>query len=143
MGTSYVKPTRLWTRAEVLGPQSPVPREPGLYTWYFRNLPPSVPVQNCRRFDDLSPLYVGMAPKPPPKNRACPSKQTLLDRVRDHCRGNAEGSTPRLRLDRLLALRAGAPRSVQLRNKPSCRFPSDARFSARRPLHDSAVANDH
>lgn len=143
MGTSYVKPARLWTRAKVLGTQLAVLRKPGLYAWGFRNLPPSVPVQDCQRFDDLSLLYVGIAPKPPPKNRARPSKQTLLDRVRDHSRGNAEGSTPRLRLDRLLALRAGAPRSVQLCNKPSCRFPSDARFSARRPLHDSAVANDH
>ena len=34
-----VQPARLWSRAEVLARPSPVPRRPGVYGWYFRELP--------------------------------------------------------------------------------------------------------
>lgn len=52
-------------------------------------------------------LYVGIAPKAPPRNGRPPSSQRLCHRVRYHYRGNAEGSTLRLTLGCLLAERLG------------------------------------
>jgi hypothetical protein len=96
-------PTRLWSRGEVLAAPSPVPREPGVYAWYFHDLPPAVPADGCHRHDDLTLLYIGIAPKAPPKNGKPASTQRLYHRVRYHYRGNAEGSTLRLTLGCLLA----------------------------------------
>jgi hypothetical protein len=100
---ALLAPARLWSRAEVLASPSPVPREPGVYAWYFRDVPPDVPTGDCRRCGDLTLLYIGIAPKAPPKNGARPSGQRLVDRVRYHYRGNAEGSTLRLTLGCLLS----------------------------------------
>jgi hypothetical protein len=97
-----LEPARLWSRAEVLASPSPVPREPGVYAWYFREIPPCVPTADCHRCGDLTLLYVGIAPKAPPMNGARPSSQRLSDRIRYHYRGNAEGSTLRLTLGCLL-----------------------------------------
>lgn len=80
-----------------------VPKEFGVYAWYFRNVPCGVPISDCHRFGDFTLLYVGIAPKAPPKNGSSPSKQRLLHRIRYHYRGNAEGSTLRLTLGCLLA----------------------------------------
>ncbi|NCA72061.1 MAG: hypothetical protein EOM91_18675 [Sphingobacteriia bacterium] len=96
-------PGRFWSRTEVLASPSPVPREPGVYAWYFRDIPPGVPSADCHRCGDLMLLYIGIAPKAPPKNGARPSSQRLVDRVRYHYRGNAEGSTLRLTLGCLLS----------------------------------------
>lgn len=52
--------------------------------------------------DGLTLLYVGIAPKPPPRNGRQPSTQTLRHRIRYHLQGNAAGSTLRLTLGCLL-----------------------------------------
>jgi hypothetical protein len=106
-----LEPERLWSRQEVLGKPSPVPRQPGVYAWYFREIPPHVTVSNCHALAANTLLYVGISPKEPPKNGAAPSKQKLFDRIRYHYRGNAEGSTLRLTLGCLLSERLG----IQLR----------------------------
>ena len=62
-----VAPTRLWTGAEVLATPSPTPREPGVYGWYFKSIPPGVPTDGCIRRDGLTLLYAGISPKAPPK----------------------------------------------------------------------------
>lgn len=98
-----VFPNRVWSRAEVLSSPSPVPRAPGIYAWYFRNLPKLVPTDGCIRLGDLALLYIGIAPKAPPQNGRRPSSQKLWHRIRYHYRGNAEGSTLRLTLGCLLA----------------------------------------
>ena len=82
---------------------SPIPRNGGIYAWYFREIPPGVPTDDCIRHGELTLLYVGIAPKAPPKNGRSASTQTLRDRVRYHYRGNAEGSTLRLTLGCLLS----------------------------------------
>ena len=105
------EPERLWSRQEVLEKPSPVPRQPGVYAWYFRELPPHVPVNNCHILGTNTLLYVGISPKEPPKNGSAPSKQNLFHRIRYHYRGNAEGSTLRLTLGCLLSERLG----IQLR----------------------------
>jgi hypothetical protein len=102
-----LEPERLWSRSEVLASPSPVPREPGVYAWYFREIPPSVPTADCHVWGDLTLLYVGIAPKAPSKNGARPSSQRLSDRIRYHYRGNAEGSTLRLTLGCLLGEKLG------------------------------------
>lgn len=89
--------------AEVLARPSPIPAAPGVYAWFFRNVPPGVPVDGCLIRDGMPLLYVGISPKAPPTNGTPVSRQTLRSRVRYHYRGNAEGSTLRLTLGCLLA----------------------------------------
>src|SRR6516162_5412092 len=93
-----LRPERLWSRSEVLSRPSPVPAVPGVYAWYFRELPPGVPGVGCHSVDGLHLLYVGISPRRPPENGARASRQQLRKRVRYHYRGNAEGSTLRLTL---------------------------------------------
>jgi len=102
-----LRPPRLYSRREVLVRPSPVPARPGVYAWYFREVPPGVPVHGCNRHDGLALLYVGISPSKPPWNGKSPSKQSLAGRVRYHFAGNAEGSTLRLTLGCLLTDQLG------------------------------------
>lgn len=97
-----IRPDRVYSRAEVLAKESPVPKMPGVYAWYFRNMPKEVPLNGCITFKTLSLLYIGISPKKPPLNKPA-SKQTIFDRIRYHMQGNAEGSTLRLTLGCILA----------------------------------------
>jgi hypothetical protein len=96
-------PQKLWTRAEILDSPSPVPKSPGVYAWYFKQIPPNVPTINCLLVDGLTLLYAGISPKAPPANGRPASRQTIQSRLRYHMRGNAEGSTLRLTLGCLLS----------------------------------------
>jgi hypothetical protein len=107
---SLLNPQRVWSRIEVLDDDC-VPRSPGVYAWYFRDLPPGVPTIDCVKHTDLTLLYVGIAPKEPPKNGKPASVRTLRSRIRYHMRGNAYGSTLRLTLGCLLSEQLG----IQLR----------------------------
>lgn len=97
-----LKSGRLWSRAEILARPCPVPREPGVYAWYVKEVPPGVATDGCVRRGGYTLLYVGISPKRPPRNGMRPSRQTLCHRLRYHMRGNAEGSTLRLTLGCLL-----------------------------------------
>ena len=100
-------PDRLWSRSEVLSKPSPVPREPGLYAWFFKEVPHEVPTEGCTTVGDLTLLYSGISPKAPQKDGKKSSKQTLWNRIRYHYKGNAEGSTLRLTLGVLLSKSLG------------------------------------
>ncbi|MDM0110224.1 hypothetical protein QTH97_35405 [Variovorax sp. J22R24] len=100
---SLLNPPQVSTRQEVLSRPCPVPTSPGVYAWYFKNIPFGVPVADCVRCGDLTLLYVGIAPRAAPLNGKPPSSQRLKQRVRYHFCGNAEGSTLRLTLGCLLA----------------------------------------
>jgi hypothetical protein len=63
-----VQPTRLWSRAEVLARPSPVPSRPGVYGWYFKELPWPIDTSQCMTWDGCTLLYGGIAPKAPPAN---------------------------------------------------------------------------
>lgn len=91
----------------VLERPSPVPKVPGIYGWYFDELPPGVDARGCHTIPEGVLLYVGIAPKEPPRNGTRPSTQTLWHRIRYHYRGNAEGSTLRLTLGCHLASALG------------------------------------
>ena len=106
-----VRPARLWSRVEVLARPSPVPSGPGVYGWYFKELPWPIDASQCVTWDDCTLLYGGIAPKAPPANGRPASQQTLRKRIRYHYTGNAAGSTLRLTLGCLLAERLG----IQLR----------------------------
>ena len=102
-----LQPEHKWSRQESLAKPSPIPREPGVYAWYFREIPPQVPVTGCHVHGPDTLLYVGISPKAPPKIGSAPGKQTLLNRIRNHYCGNAEGSTLRLTLGCLLSEKLG------------------------------------
>lgn len=100
-------PSRIWSREEVLSKPCPVPREPGLYAWYFKQVPAGVPTSDCIRVGDLTLLYIGISPRAAPLNGKPASRQRLRHRVQYHYRGNAEGSTLRLTLGCLLSKQLG------------------------------------
>jgi hypothetical protein len=83
-----------------------------------------VPTEGCHQLDGQALLYVGIAPKETKGGNTMPSKRTLRCRMRDHYRGNAEGSTLRLTLGCLLADTLG----IQLR-----RVGSGKRFTFTNP----------
>ena len=58
-------PERLWSRQEVLSRPSPISRAPGVYAWYFRNLPPQIPTTGCTSMGEFRLLYVGISPSAP------------------------------------------------------------------------------
>lgn len=105
--TRLLTPARLYVRGEVLDRPSPVPKVSGIYAWYFDELPPGVNVSGCHTIPQGVLLYVGIAPKEPPRNGTAPSTQTLWNRIRYHYRGNAYGSTLRLTLGCHLASTLG------------------------------------
>lgn len=91
------------TRDEVLASPCPVPLEPGVYGWWFRQLPSILNTESCVVREHSTLLYVGISPKRPPASGRPPSTQTLRDRIRYHFTGNAEGSTLRKTLGSLLS----------------------------------------
>ena len=102
-----------FSRAEALSRPSPVPSEPGVYAWFFREVPTGVPTANCLAREGYTLLYVGISPKAPPRNGGKPSSQNLRKRIRQHLAGNASGSTLRLSLGCLL----GGSLGIELRPK--------------------------
>jgi hypothetical protein len=107
----FVDPVRVYSGEDVLARPSPVPGRDGVYGWWFRELPPLVVADGCRRYQALRLLYAGISPNRPPQNGRSPSKQTLQKRIKYHYTGNAEGSTLRKTLGCLLADELG----IQLR----------------------------
>ncbi len=132
-------PQLLWSRAEILARPSPVPRSPGAYAWYFREIPDGVPYHDCITHQGLTLLYIGIAPTLPPANGKPASKRTLTNRLREHMRGPAEGSTLRLSLGCLL----GASLGLELRRVGSGRrmtFGTGERVLSEWMEHNALVA---
>jgi len=107
--TSFLD-ARRFTRDEVLADPCPVPSAPGVYAWWFRQIPADIDVSGCEQRDGMTLLYVGISPTPPPKNGKPPSTQDLRKRVKYHFgagRADAEGSTLRKTLGVLLVKELG------------------------------------
>ena len=96
-------PPILWTRSQVLQSPCPVPATPGVYAWYFDDIPPGVPVEGSHQWASRFLLYVGISPREAPRNGRAESRQSIRTRLRYHYNGNAEGSTLRLTLGCLLS----------------------------------------
>ncbi|MCJ0907034.1 GIY-YIG nuclease family protein [Rhodococcus sp. ARC_M6] len=96
-----------FTRAAVLARPCPVPAAPGVYGWWFREVPPGINTAGCAEKDGLTLLYTGISPSAPPANGKAPSKQNIRSRLRTHYTGNAEGSTLRKTLGCLMSDQLG------------------------------------
>ena len=106
--SALTKPSLLFSRTDVADVPSkdcPVPREGGLYAWFFKEIPGITPIDGCITKDELTLLYVGICPK---NNNG--KKRHLRVRIRsEHYNGNAKGSTLRQSLGILLAEQSGFP----------------------------------
>lgn len=98
---------RLVTREDAFGTPSPVPESPGVYGWWFRQLPAPMDTSGCATTDGFTLLYTGISPKRPPANGRQASGQNLRERIRTHYAGNAEGSTLRKTVGCLLSHELG------------------------------------
>ena len=103
MKNVLTNPPILHSRSTILSQPCPVPQDRGLYAWFFKKIPPSVPIDGCVVKDGMTLLYVGISPK----NET--STQNLRKRITNHYRGNAEGSTLRLTLGTLLLEQSDFP----------------------------------
>jgi hypothetical protein len=101
-----VDPSVLHSRHAILSTPSLPPSVPGVYAWFFRDIPGSVPVDGCVTKDSLTLLYVGISHDKIGKPN---SRQNLRIRITTHLRGNAEGSTLRRSLGALLSDLSGFP----------------------------------
>ena len=90
----------------MLAKPCPVPKGPGVYGWYLREVPLGAPASGCVTHNGLTLLYIEIAPKPASKLGKV-SARTLRDRICEHYARNAEGSTLRLTLGCLLRERLG------------------------------------
>jgi hypothetical protein len=99
-------PSILYSRAEILAKPCPVPAEPGVYGWFFKEIPGTTPTDSCASLNDLTLLYVGISPDKIGKPN---SKQNIRRRIINHYRGNAAGSTLRRSLGILLTDQSGFP----------------------------------
>jgi len=99
-------PTKLWSRHEVMCSPNPVPTVSGVYFWWFKGIPPGVPLDGCVIMNGYTLLYVGISPdkKGKPNSRA-----NLRTRIKTHYSGNAEGSTLRRTLGVLLSAESTYP----------------------------------
>ena len=99
--SSLCNPIALTSREAALRKDSPIPRCEGLYAWYFRNMPPVVPVEDCTHFEEYYLMYVGISP------RKEGGKGNLRKRIQTHfgktLSNNASRSTLRLSLGCLLS----------------------------------------
>jgi hypothetical protein len=139
-----LRPSRLYARDELSGKSGQPPARPGVYAWFFDAVPPSVPATGCVTFAGNTLLYVGIAPKAPPKNGKPPSSATVRSRVLYHFRGNAEGSTLRLTLGCLLAAELGlALRRVGSGTRMTFTHEGEARLSAWMAAHARVCWVEH
>ena len=103
---SLINGVELYSRREILCTTSLPPPVPGIYAWFFKDIPGTVPADDCVTKDSLTLLYVGISPDKIGKPN---SRQNLRRRITTHFQGNAEGSTLRRSLGVLLAQTSGYP----------------------------------
>ena len=96
----------LYSREEILSTTSLPPSVPGIYAWFFKDIPGNALIDGCVTKGPLTLLYVGISPDKIGKPN---SRQNLRKRITTHFRGNAEGSTLRRSLGVLLAGESGYP----------------------------------
>jgi len=92
---AITQPTRLYIPSQVLG-SIPSDVKKGVYAWWFRNIPPDVPVDGTVVADDRHLLYIGTGPVSPT------SKSNLRERLRSHVSPDASRSTLRKSLGCIL-----------------------------------------
>jgi GIY-YIG catalytic domain len=100
----------LWSRAAILAEPCPVPRSAGVYGWFFKEIPPGVPIAGCAQRQGFTLLYVGISPQKQAPGKK-PSAARIQSRICYHMgrsgKENAEGSTLRMSLGCLLSQTLG------------------------------------
>lgn len=98
-------PDNSCTIDKIIDGSCPIPKQRGVYSWYFRNYPKNIPSEGCVHFEDKTLLYIGIAPSEQNKRT---SSSTLFSRIRgQHVKGNARSSTLRRSLGCLLSEQLG------------------------------------
>lgn len=97
---------QLYNRQQIQSKSILVPKEKGLYFWWFKNLPSLIPLEDCFDYEGYYLLYAGISPDHLNKPN---SKANLNSRIRTHLFGNAEGSTLRRTLGILLQVESNYP----------------------------------
>jgi hypothetical protein len=113
-GVDFVRSARLITTKALSSDFTQIPDEPGVYAWFFRTIPPRVPVGNCLVRQSATLLYTGIAPRKR-LTGIDRTRRTLRTRLQYHLTGNLSGSTLRHTLAALLAKRHGL--QAELRHK--------------------------
>lgn len=54
-------PEKVWPKSEIFARPCPLPAKVGIYGWYFKKIPPFVPIEDCIQFQGLTLLYVGIS----------------------------------------------------------------------------------
>jgi len=103
---SLINGSELYSRREILSTTSLPPSVPGVYAWFFKNIPGNALIDGCVTQGPLTLLYVGISPDKIGKPN---SRQNLRRRITTHFQGNAEGSTLRRSLGVLLTETSGYP----------------------------------
>lgn len=93
-------PEKTFSRTEVMSRPTPFPAVRGVYFWWFKEIPPGVPTEECITAEGYSLLYVGISPD---KRGKPNSRSNLRKRLKSHYSGNAAGSTLRRTLGVLLS----------------------------------------
>jgi hypothetical protein len=75
---ALIQPAALIGRQSALSKPSPIPPSPGVYAWYFYELPPGVPVDGSVVKDGLTLLYAGIS------HSRSKSSQNLRKRITYH-----------------------------------------------------------
>ncbi len=106
-----LQPQTILPVADFLARPELIPTEAGMYGWWFKTLPPQVPIAGCLHVAGWTLLYVGISPAG--NNPA--SCQHLRKRLRDHLLGRANNSTLRfqfrLLIERTTKFASSCPRS--------------------------------
>lgn len=97
-----IRPKKLWSWRELRASRTHPPASPGVYAWWFREIPPGIPTWGTERYQRYRLLYVGISPSKPSVSTGKESKQTVRDRLRYQFSGNIGGSTLRVSLASLL-----------------------------------------
>ena len=103
---SLINGLKPYSRYEILSTRFLPPSVPGIYAWFFKDIPGDIPVYDCVTKGPTTLLYVGISPDKIGKPN---SRQNLRRRITTHFQGNAEGSTLRRSLGVLLAEESGYP----------------------------------
>ena len=85
-------PPHLYSWSTIKKDSGVIPKEGGLYAWYFDRFLTDVPKRGCFGISRRKLLYVGISPA------SEPSGGTLHSRILYHFRGNCSGSTLRTTL---------------------------------------------
>ena len=89
-------PKCLYRIDEITQAKTLIPKDAGIYAWWFDTLPALVPIDGAEKVNEFLLRYIGIAPSGPS------SKRTLRDRLQNHCRGPIAISTLRRALAVLL-----------------------------------------